>query len=72
MVLKRVESAQAAEHERFLGSPTVRVNGQDVDGNRRGSTDYGLRCRLYPSDRRRLSLDVPDDLIRAALSRTNP
>jgi hypothetical protein len=29
--LRRVESAEAAVDERFLGSPTVRVDGVDVE-----------------------------------------
>lgn len=38
---KRIDSVQAAEQERFLGSPTVRVNGRDVDptaGSRPGGS----------------------------------
>jgi hypothetical protein len=71
VVLKRVESAHAAEHERFLGSPTVRINGHDIDPDAAARTDYGLKCRLYPSDRRLVG-DISDDLIRAALSRPQP
>lgn len=37
---------QALEH-RFLGSPTIRVNGMDIEPHARDSTDYGIRCRLY-------------------------
>jgi hypothetical protein len=46
VVQRRVETHQEAEAERFLGSPTVRVDGVDVEpGAERG--DYGLKCRLY-------------------------
>lgn len=45
--LRRVESPQAAETERFLGSPTVRVNGRDVEPGAEQRTDVGLKCRLY-------------------------
>jgi len=48
--LRRVESVEAAEHERFLGSPTVRVDGMDVDPGARGRADFGLKCRLYRFD----------------------
>ena len=44
---RRVESAGAAQRERFLGSPTLRVNGVDVEPGARERTDYGLNCRLY-------------------------
>ena len=32
---------------RFLGSPTVRVNGIDVEPSARTSTQFGLACRTY-------------------------
>jgi hypothetical protein len=64
--LRRVESAQAAISARFLGSPTVRVDGVDIEPGARGRTDYGLKCRLY-----RASGGVrgtpPDEWILAAL-----
>ena len=47
---RRVESDAAAEREQFLGSPTLRVDGVDVDPGAGGRTDYGLKCRLYPTD----------------------
>jgi hypothetical protein len=47
--LKHVESVEAAERERFLGSPTLRINGTDVDPTASERTDFGLKCRLYPS-----------------------
>ncbi len=47
--MRPVESVQAAEAERFLGSPTLRVNGEDVDPSAGGRTDFGLKCRLFPT-----------------------
>jgi hypothetical protein len=47
--LRRIETVEAAERERFLGSPTVRVDGRDVDPGAQDRTDYGLKCRLYPT-----------------------
>ena len=32
---------------RFLGSPTVRVNGIDVEPSARTSSQFGLACRTY-------------------------
>jgi hypothetical protein len=46
---RRVESDAAAQRERFLGSPTLRINGVDVDPGAGNRTDYGLKCRLYPT-----------------------
>jgi len=46
---RRIETPQDAERERFLGSPSVRVDGVDVDPGARERTDFGLKCRLYRS-----------------------
>jgi hypothetical protein len=45
--LRRIESSDAAERERFLGSPTVRVDGEDVEPTASARSDFGLKCRLY-------------------------
>ena len=42
-----IRSAEDAIHSRFLGSPTVRINGIDVDPDARGRTDFAMVCRLY-------------------------
>jgi hypothetical protein len=31
----------------FLGSPTIRVDGRDVDPSYRDPADYTPRCRVY-------------------------
>ena len=43
----RVETREAATARRFLGSPSVRVNGKDIEPEARGSEDFALGCRLY-------------------------
>jgi hypothetical protein len=45
----RLASEQAAREMRFLGSPTVRVEGRDVEPGAGERSDYGLKCRLYRS-----------------------
>ena len=42
-----VESLEDAEQQRFLGSPTLRIDGVDVDPTAGGRSDFGLKCRLY-------------------------
>ena len=37
----------AAERVRFPGSPTIRVDGHDIDPTFVDSGDYTPRCRLY-------------------------
>ena len=43
----RVETPEEARESRFLGSPSVRVNGKDIEPEARGSEDFGLGCRVY-------------------------
>ena len=64
--LRRIESAEDAEAERFLGSPTLRVDGADVDPGAAARTDFGVKCRLYRTDdgQRR---SPPDDWVRRAI-----
>ena len=64
--LRRVESVEAAERERFLGSPTVRVDGRDVEPGAEARDDFGLKCRLYRAEAGLVGLP-PDDLLIAAL-----
>jgi len=42
-----VQDADAAARLQFLGSPTVRVSGIDIEPAARGSRDYALACRRY-------------------------
>jgi len=48
--LVRVDSVEDAERKRFLGSPTLRVNGSDVEPGAAERSDFGLKCRLYRTD----------------------
>ncbi len=66
--LRAIESGEDAERERFLGSPTLRVDGEDADPSARERTDFGLKCRLYPTPEG-LRGTVPDELLRTALRR---
>ena len=42
-----VDSDEAARQTRFLGSPTIRVNGLDVEAAARQSSQFGVGCRTY-------------------------
>lgn len=66
--LRAVETAEAAGAERFLGSPTVRVDGVDVDPGALERDDFGLKCRIYRSEEGQTSMP-PTAWIRAALQR---
>lgn len=42
-----VEEPEDAETRRFLGSPSVRVNGRDIEPGAEGRTSFALSCRMY-------------------------
>jgi hypothetical protein len=65
--LRVIPDDDAAERERFLGSPTVRVDGRDVEPGADDRRDYGVKCRLYRTPAG-LRGTPPDDWILAALS----
>jgi hypothetical protein len=48
--LRSIETIEEAHVRRFLGSPTIRVNGNDVDPGAVGRKDYGMKCRIYRSE----------------------
>jgi hypothetical protein len=56
--LIRIDNDADAQNHRFLGSPTVRINGRDIDsdaadhrpisdGEDPSTSPYGMQCRLY-------------------------
>ncbi len=42
-----VETDEDAKKLAFLGSPTLKVNGVDVEPSARNRTDFGMTCRVY-------------------------
>ncbi len=47
IVLRTVEMPEASEAAWFLGSPTVRIHGGDVEPGAGDRDDFGLKCRIY-------------------------
>ncbi len=45
-----IETPEDARRLHFTGSPSVRINGMDIEANIIGNKDYGLRSRLYYID----------------------
>jgi hypothetical protein len=66
LTLVRVPDPEAAVEHRFLGSPTVRVDGGDVEPGADERDDYVLSCRVYRVARG-LSGQPDPDWIREAL-----
>ncbi len=44
-----IDSTESANANRFLGSPTIQVEGIDIDPAARDRRDFGLSCRRYGS-----------------------
>ena len=44
-----IADATTARARRFLGSPTVRVRGDDVEEGADGRHDFVVACRIYPT-----------------------
>jgi hypothetical protein len=68
VTLTRIESGDAAERAGFLGSPTVRIDGDDIEPAAAGRNDFGLKCRLYPTADGLRSMPT-DELVLDALIR---
>ncbi len=43
----KVEDQGMAVSIRFLGSPTIRINGLDIEPSARQRTLFGMMCRTY-------------------------
>jgi hypothetical protein len=67
IMLHNVRDAEHAQRERFLGSPTIRVAGRDIDPAATHRTDYGLKCRIYQTPEGLTGLP-PDEWILEALA----
>jgi hypothetical protein len=50
--LVEIQDQAAAEQARFLGSPTIRVNGRDVEPGADQDVEYRHGCRLYRGQHR--------------------
>ena len=62
----RVDTDEAAETLRFTGSPTIRIDGADIDPPD-ASARYVLTCRAYRLPDGRITPFPPKELIRSAL-----
>jgi hypothetical protein len=45
-----IDDERSAHHLRFLGSPTVRIDGDDIEPHARDRTDVALSCRIYRTE----------------------
>jgi hypothetical protein len=61
----KVETAEEAEKLQFIGSPTIIVNGHDIDPP--VNPHYALNCRAYRLEDGRISPLPSEAMIRKAL-----
>lgn len=62
IVVREIDSDEQARRERFVGSPTIRIDGWDVRPPEPGEP-YGLTCRIYHRRDGRVSpTPDPEDL----------
>ena len=64
-VLRRVATPEEAEALRFVGSPTILVNGVDPWADQ--SQHVGLACRIYRTPEGRLAGAPTEAMLRATL-----
>jgi hypothetical protein len=65
VVVREIDTQAGAEREEFVGSPTIRVNGRDVQPP--GDEPVGLTCRVYRLRDGRVSALPDREDVRAGL-----
>ena len=66
-----VADGEQAQRLRFLGSPSIRVDGQDIQAGADERNDFAMACRVYTTDTGMKGL--PDERwLAEALTRTQP
>jgi hypothetical protein len=66
VLVREVDTDQRAARERFVGSPTIRIDGEDVEPP--GDEPVGLTCRVYRLRDGRISPTPDPAALREALS----
>ncbi len=63
-----VNTEETAVSQKFLGSPSIRICGADLEYSPSEEREYGLKCRVYLSDGKTQGFP-PKKLIRDAIQR---
>ncbi len=66
-----IPDERAARAAGFLGSPSVRINGRDVEPAARWSAEFGMMCRIYPDGGTRIGLPSREFIRRALREAAN-
>lgn len=70
IVQHNVADADSAQSERFLGSPTIRINGRDIEPGADHRRDYGLECRIYHTPKGLAGLPTDEWILDAIAAHT--
>ena len=62
-----VLDAETAERLRFLGSPSIQVNGLDIEEGRSAEESFSYSCRVYRTSEGVFGVP-PEDMVRKALA----
>ena len=54
--------------KRFLGSPSIRVDGLDIENEAQKDTEYSMRCRMYQTSSGLSGLPGKKQIVSALLS----
>ncbi len=65
VALRKIHTHEQAESERFVGSPTIRIDGIDIQPP--GEEPFGLACRVYHRRNGRVSPTPDPEDVRDAL-----
>lgn len=66
LIETEIHDEEQAQSVHFLGSPTVQVNGVDIEPSAKSRNVCAMSCRLYSSGPERTGIP-PEELIRTAL-----
>jgi hypothetical protein len=68
-----IKTEEDAKQWNFCGSPTIRINGVDIDPNGAQAQRIGLNCRIYHTPDGRVTPVPSGEMIRKAIDRAvNP
>ena len=62
----KISDERTAQTIGFLGSPSIRIDGRDIEPAARSSKDFGMMCRTYLEEGKRVGLPSRES-IRAAI-----
>lgn len=66
ITVKKIETEEQAQEFEFVGSPTIRIEGSDIDPPPPGA-HFGLTCRAFALENGRISPLPSEGMIRDAL-----